>query len=151
MSLAWTHEAKTAPLTLQCKGRPDFVADRIYDLKTIFGLKPSDGGRDLMYWLALGRGHLHQQGGYQAGWHATTGERKASSIIYIETRPPFDVMVKDIDDIAQDVAAHQWRESLEVIARGLHTGKWPGRAPERTPFYAPDDALSRDALDLDFE
>lgn len=150
-SLAWTHEATTAPMQLACKGRPDFVADRIYDLKTVFGLQKSDGGRDAMYWMALERGHFHQQGGYQSGWLAATGERKTSSIIYIETKPPFDCMVKDIDDVAQDIAAHQWRESLEVIARGMHTGQWPGRNPTRTPFYVPDGALSRDALDLDFE
>lgn len=147
-SLVWQYPATSSPITLDCKGRPDCISDRIYDLKTVYEIPLPSTNEDRVFWWADGRGHFHQQGGYQDGYERITGETILSCMIYAETRPPYHVVFKPVDEIVSEFARGRWRKSLETIAKAMHTNNYPGLTP--TPFTLPESAMSAEDLDLDF-
>jgi len=133
LSMRWEQECRTAPVTLQCKGRPDFVADRIYDLKTIRALTDRAMVRNVTDF-----GYLLSMGAYRHGRKLLTGEEMECVLIFIETQYPYDSAVKVLDWDDVDAGCKQWFDACEVIGRSIHSGEWPGYSDVETPLVLPD-------------
>jgi hypothetical protein len=133
LSMRWDQESAAAPVTLQCKGRPDFIADRIYDLKTIRTL--SDHA---MVSNVVNFNYLLSMGAYRYGREVLEDAASECVLIFVETQPPYDSCVKTLDEEAVDFGFTQWIKACDIIARAQHTNKYPGQSDVETPLVLDD-------------
>lgn len=76
-------------------------------------------------------GYAMQVAFYEHVWFCETGERlKEFPLIAIEEDSPHGVICHDLDEVAMELGRKHYREALDVYARCLDTGIWPGYEQE---------------------
>lgn len=136
----------TSELGIQCKGRIDWIAGEgaerqaIVDLKTASNVSSHARGRAFFqysYDIKLGL--------YQRWVEKVTGVLYPVIVIWVETVPPYDVVLDDSQVVLEPVLANGVRKGLELFTRlreCLDTDQWPGPAgPMEVPYYAMSDEL----------
>lgn len=109
---------------LLCKGRLDWLPtghDLLVDLKTCQSAAPSDVSRD------AGRYRYHQQAAFYSHlWTLITGERLPFMFVFVESAPPFDVAIYELNSDALEAGERRFRAALAIWAECLASGEWPG-------------------------
>lgn len=140
----WTDERTGLRLVGRADWRTRFA---LVDLKT-------DGkGLEPRAWAARAwrYGYYHQLALYRAGIAAVEGVAPMQTVVIaVESKPPFDVGVFDLDEEGLEVAAGEVREVLDTLSQCLASDKWPGRYPERTTLRPPEYALMDEDGDEDW-
>lgn len=117
-----------------CKARPDAMSDLfVYDLKTA-----DDASESAFHKAAFGFGYHRQAAWYLDGVAAATGNATAEfGIIVIEKDAPHCIRVfhPDAGMIARGRAEN--RANLDLYARCVATGKWPGYPELVAPLSLP--------------
>jgi hypothetical protein len=141
-SVFWDRE--TAHGMLACKGRPDFISDRIYDLKTTYQITDRAIERTVVDF------YYHMQlAAYRDGNSRVTGEELATVLIFAQTRPPFDARVVVLDGPELARGQELWRDACGIVAACRATGEYPGISETETALVLPDWALgSSDDFEL---
>lgn len=142
--IAWTDEATGLP----CKGRIDWLTQwSITDLKSTADLDP------LRFAATTARlGHHLQLAFYRRGLRAITGLDYPVQIVAVESSPPHDVAVFNVDDATLFAGDEEIGELLERVKACRESGNWPGRYPVETTLQLPSWAMtseSASASDLD--
>lgn len=76
-------------------------------------------------------GYAMQVAFYEHVWLCETGERlKEFPLIAIEEDSPHGVICHDLDEVALELGRKHYREALDVYARCLDSGIWPGYEQE---------------------
>lgn len=119
-SLTWTRGG------LPCKGRLDVLGDGwVTDLKTCGPLR-------VQARTAWAQGYIHQ-----LAWYRRGAQVDDAWIVGVEAKAPHDVGVWLVDRSAMDVADREIDAALDVLARCLESGEWPGGMPEAGVMSAP--------------
>lgn len=106
-----------------CKGRVDYVAAAIADVKSTKDASPAGFGREV--W----RYQYHCQAAFYADGHeAATGVRLPFVLIAVETEPPHVVQVYRISDEILDLGREAYRACLDRLAFCKREGDWSGYA-----------------------
>lgn len=137
VSMRWVREADGEPL--RCKGRVDFLADRIYDLKTTHCIDDRAIARFVVDRFTHG-----QMAAYRDGYQRLRGEELQPVLIFAQTRPPYDARVLTVDGPELARGQELWREACEVIARARKLDQYPGMAEEEQDLQLPPWALNPD-------
>lgn len=137
VTLTWTD-----PEThLHCKGRLDYLKP-----ETLTDLKTTRDAETRIFGVRAARLLYHGQLGFYAmGARASGYEAVAVRIIAVESAPPHDVAVFELDDDALYAGEELARDLLRRVADCQQTGQWPGRYEGvqtlRLPGWAvPDDS-----------
>lgn len=141
VTLQWTDE-KTG---LACKARADILnGGTLGDLKTARTIDEREFAAN-----AYRLGYFGQAAFYASGAEAVFGERPdGCCFIAVESDPPHDVAVYEIDDDSLYCAENEVRQLLNLVADCERTGKWPGRYEQRQILRAPAWAYpSEDEMD----
>jgi exodeoxyribonuclease VIII len=113
----------------RCKGRLDWLPtghDLLVDLKTCQSAAPGDVARD------AARYAYHQQAFlYSYLWELIAGERRPFLFVFVESAPPFDVAIYELDQDALDAGERRFRQALEIWVECQASGVWPGLAWDR--------------------
>jgi hypothetical protein len=116
-----------------CRARIDFLHT---DFQTIDDLKtsgesahPADWSRSL-----FDKGLDLQVAFHCRGVQQITGVRPDFRFLVVEDEPPYALSLIGLAPEALDFAEHRMLTAIELWARGLRTGEWPGYA--RRPAYA---------------
>lgn len=108
----------------RCKGRLDWLPtghDLLVDLKTCQSAAPADVARD------AGKYRYHQQAAFYSHlWHLLAGERRPFLFVFVESAPPYDVAIYELDQDALDAGARRFREALAIWVECQASGVWPG-------------------------
>ena len=108
----------------RCKGRLDWLPtghDLLVDLKTCQSAAPADVARD------AGKYRYFQQASFYSHlWHLITGERRPFLFVFVESAPPYDVAVYELDEDALDAGERRFREALAIWVECQASGVWPG-------------------------
>ncbi|WP_295406496.1 PD-(D/E)XK nuclease-like domain-containing protein [uncultured Thiocystis sp.] len=109
---------------LLCKGRLDWLPtdlDLLVDLKTCQSAAPAEIARD------AGKYRYHQQAAFYSHlWTLVAGERLPFMFACVESAPPFDVAVYELDADALEAGERRFRAALTIWAECLESGVWPG-------------------------
>jgi hypothetical protein len=116
---------------VKCRCRPDWLVEdpgvyRIYDLKTCQSVEGIDS---LFYKYGY---HIQQV------FYCTVLESLGMTVdremqfIFVEKKPPFDVVVRTMDMALYDATEVIIRNALQRYKTCLETDQWPGIEPERT-------------------
>lgn len=126
LTVEWTHPATG----LRCKGRLDWIHEptrALLDLKTA-----RDIGRRFFGRQAASLGYVGQLGGmyrdacrYGLGW-----EPARILIVAVESAPPFDLAVYQLDSQAVEAGEALVDSLLARVAECEASGQWPGAHPE---------------------
>jgi hypothetical protein len=135
ISLRWQDKATG----LECRGRMDYLRPLVLaDLKTIKAVTDKAIVQNCyQYHYAL------SMAAYGEGLKAIGYEPPPAYLIFVESKPPYDVSVKLIESDELMYGQKQWREALKVIAKARDTGKYPGISSEILPLVLPDWAMDR--------
>jgi hypothetical protein len=116
---------------VECRCRPDWLVEdqgvcRIYDLKTCQSVEGIDS-------LFYKYGYHIQQVFYCMVLESLgmTVDREMQ-FVFVEKKPPFDVVVRTMDMALYDATEVIVRNALERYKTCLATDTWPGIEPERT-------------------
>ena len=125
VNLEWTD-----PVTgLACKGRADYLTDRVVDLKTAREVDPRSFNAAIARYLYMG-----QLAYYHDGWVRSMCDPDSAtsppSIIAVQSQPPYDVAVYQMTDEAMDAGRNLYRGLLDRLAECMETDTWPGVAGE---------------------
>ena len=142
VSLRWDHKCERSAGMIACKGRPDMLMPgRIPDVKTTNSL--ADKSRAS---IIASKGYDVSMAAYQIGVKEVIGEVWQPVLIWICTKPPFDAIVRFLEDDWIGRGQDLWIDAIENIAIAKHTNKYPGKddqeAPEIMPSYVDDDTGS---------
>lgn len=127
LSLQWEQHG------LQCRGRIDFVGERIHDLKTAYCITDR-----AINSAVISRCYHLQAGAYSTGYEAVTGEAKAFDLIFAQTKPPYDARVVVVGDDEMARGIQLWEKALETIAEAERTGVYPGIDEHESPLILPE-------------
>lgn len=112
------------PLGIACKGRIDFLtSDCIVDIKTTARIEPWSFRA-----VAESKGYHVSLAAYQDAILTLRGELLPVRIVCVETSPPFDVVVYDLDERELGAGRAEWKALLQRIQHCERTGEWPGVA-----------------------
>ena len=127
VNLEWTD-----PVTgLACKGRADYLTDRVVDLKTAREVDPRRFSRAVSDYLYHGQlAYYHDGLGYWANEQGQGATPMAPIIIAVQSQPPYDVAVYQMTDEAMDAGRNLYRSLLDRLAECMETDTWPGVAGE---------------------
>ena len=128
VSVTW----KDRDTGIVCKGRPDWLCDAaLVDLKTTRDIDIKAFGRH-------GGGLLYhgQLAYYQMGL-AANGIELPVKIIAVESSPPYDVAVYEMDEDTLWAGEIRARQALATVAQCRKTRTWPGRYPAEVSFMLP--------------
>ena len=92
------------------------------DVKTIDSADDDTIGRqvvNLRYYL--------QDWHYRCGYYAVHGVWPAFLFVFVEREPPHSVVVREVPDVALDVAEHERNRALAVWRECIDTDIWPDR------------------------
>jgi len=143
--IAWT-----CPDTgIDCKAKIDAVRPQsrtLIDLKTTRSIEAGTFGRQ-----AAAMGYHGQLAHYaQACEHGLGWRPSRVVIVAVESAPPFDVAVFDLDDDALWAGEHLRAELIETWRRCRDEKAWPGRYPQAQPLRLPSWAYpTHDLTDLE--
>lgn len=109
-----------------CKARIDALTPGVCltDLKTT---RAALDDRSLGAEVARMGYHI-QAAFYADGFRACTGIDTPFTLVVVQNRPPFDAVVKRLDDVAIEAGRKWYRHLLGVWKTGKETGNWPGVA-----------------------
>ena len=153
-TIVWTDEATG----LKCKGRADRIArdrngvDVLIDLKTDRDPDP----RAFSNTIAKRSYHM-QMAFYRDGLRASGYDIGRVVLIVVESSPPFDVGVLELDEDTLRIGQSEYRALLAKVAECRASGEWPGRYPTEQQielpgwYYAPDLDGDDDGADFDME
>lgn len=132
------------PITgLWLRARADYVQDGVLvDLKTAVDGEPRTFGR-----AASRLGYRVQDAFYRYVWEQATGEQITRFLfVTVEKTPPYLVDVHEGDDLWVEFGKMDVRRAIDLYARALDTGEWPGRPPIINPLASPpwDDPVDFD-------
>lgn len=128
VSVAWRDDATG----IDCKGRMDWLSDAaLVDLKTTRSIDIRAFGSHAASML-----YHCQLAFYQMGLHAH-GLERATKIIAVESAPPHDVAVYDLDEDVLWAGEVKVREALRLVAECRKRRQWPGRYPGELSFGLP--------------
>jgi hypothetical protein len=116
---------------VECRCRPDWLVDdqgvyRIYDLKTCQSV---DGIDSLFYKYGY---HIQQVFYCMVLESLGMTVDREMQFIFVEKKPPFDVVVRTMDMALYDATEVIVRNALERYKACLESDQWPGIEPERT-------------------
>ena len=125
VNLEWTD-----PVTgMKCKGRADYLTDRVIDLKTAREVDPRRFSRAIADYQYHG-----QLAYYHDGWRRSMCDPDSPVlnpiIIAVQSQPPYDVAVYQMTDEAMDAGRALYRGLLDRLAECMATDTWPGVAGE---------------------
>lgn len=127
----------SCPLTdVRCKGRVDYLSDRVVDLKGTTDVGERATARAYADYLYHGQVAMYHNGAISAGRILALAPPPV--VIWVEKEPPFDVAVDEftLDDLAAGEAC--FVELIERVKRYGRANVWPGKAPEpRRPNIPP--------------
>lgn len=151
-TLTWRDE----DTDLECKARPDWI---IPDSKILLDLKTArsiDGRR--FGAAAAAYGYHCQMAHYAAGVLAVHGWLpKRVLIVAVETDPPHDVAIFELDADAMWAGKEEVAELMERLRQCIVTDRWPGRYEDEQALqlpawmFADDEDADADALGLSVE
>lgn len=159
-TIRWTERVRFTRLDgtegemeIPCKGRIDRINDSplaLLDLKTT---QTVDSRR---FAAQVARLNYHGQVEfYRRGWRALTGCDVPCALLAVESEPPHDVAVVNVDEDSLHIARLDVDRALSTLARCIDSGRWPGRYDAPIPLELPrhlwpaEDA-SAAGLGLDF-
>ncbi len=131
LSMRWHRDEDG--ITLDCRGRMDFLSDRIWDLKTTFDISDDAIGRTvcrLAYHMKLAA--------YRDGVRSNTGEEMPLGWIFAQTRPPYDARVVLLEGAELARGQELWREACATIARAQVLDRYDGISEEPQPLILSD-------------
>lgn len=116
------------------KGRPDWVCQSsIVDLKTTARIE----GRALSN-TTFRLGYQTKAALYRRWWKRLTGEEKPCVLIFVESKPPFDVVVVTLDQATLMLAEERALATIKQLREAIDTDTWPGVAKgEEMPLEVP--------------
>ncbi len=122
---------------LECRGRMDYLRPSVLaDLKTI---------RSVTERTIISNCHEYQyplsMAAYSDGLTANDYVPPPAYLIFVESKPPYDVSVKLVESDELAFGHKQWRKALSVIAEAVRTGVYPGISSEILPLVLPDWAM----------
>lgn len=124
---------------VELKGRPDYIADRINDLKTTRAIDERSTGRAMADYLYHGQLAMYHDGAVTLG--LIPANAPPPTITWVEKTAPYDVAVDEFDEFALEAGRRLYVGLVEKILVAAETNMWPGQAPAiRTvtlPGYAP--------------
>ena len=128
-SLFWTDPETGTWL----RARPDWTTDvAMCDLKTT-----ADASRAGFRKSVANFGY-HQQQPWYVGGHAALGMGDIAFLfLCVETDPPYLANVHVLDDEAVEMGAARNRGAIDLYARCVETGEWPGYPVDLTPLRLP--------------
>lgn len=138
VSLRWEQGHDGHPL--QCKGRMDYVADRIYDLKTSHRIDEHAVIRTV-----VDRSYHMQLAAYRHGLALTTGEVKGCVLIFAQTKQPYDARVYVLQPPELKLGLQLWNRACDTIARAYLTSTYEGMSEIEEPLYLPEWAFDSDS------
>lgn len=144
VSMRWEREADGG--SLQCKGRVDYLADRIYDLKTAYCIDDRAVTRAVVDRFIHG-----QMAAYRDGYQRVRGEELTPVLIFAQTKPPYDARVMKVEGPELARGQELWRTACDVIARARKLDRWDGMAEEEQSLLLPLWALNPDGKAADDE
>ena len=137
-SLVWDNPA-TGTL---CKGQPDYVDERIVDLKTCRDLDDRALDRAVIHF-----GYHVASGAYTEAYDVLAKRRLDTVLLFVCTAPPYDVVVRPMSPDLIDYGIKEWNRLLAEMKECQASGHWPGRAEnEEVPIELP--TWLEDKLDL---
>lgn len=125
---------------LRCKGRADYMTNRIIDLKTTSRRTPSTFRRQCSDFLYHAQAAWYTDGAISAG--ALDRENtEAPAVIAVVPGPPADVMAFVLDDRELEAGRHVYRSLIGRLRDCKATNTWPGVLPNLAalalPWWAP--------------
>ena len=127
-TLTWTD-----PVTgLKCKGRADYITDRVIDLKTAREVEPRRFNYAASDYLYHGQIAFYHDGARLAAREHghTDPPDMPPMIIAVQNCPPYDVGVFDIGEETLEAGRRLYRGLLDQLAECLERDEWPGAVPE---------------------
>lgn len=130
---------------IACKARADWIQPHtrtLIELKTTRSIEASRFGFDVRRYRYAGQ-LMYYAGGVSAslGWTPET-----ILIVAVESAPPYDVGVFELDTSARQHGANEAHEALSRLAECRRTDRWPGRYSERQTLLIP--SFATDDLDM---
>jgi len=121
------------------KGRPDWVCDdAIVDLKTTARI-------DRCSSTTFSLGYHTKLALYRRWWRQLTGVEKPCVLIFVESQPPFDVAVVQVDVATLMLAEEKAIDRIRSLREAIDRDVWPGVAngqemPIEVPWWEMEDA-----------
>ena len=140
---------KDPPTGLKCKGRADYITDRIVDLKTARAVDPWNFNGAIGKYLYHGQLAFYHHG----AWAADYKIDMAPLIIAVQSSAPHDVAVYSLPPEVMQAGADLFRSLLDRLSDCLRTNEWPGCAPDSVldvslPSWAAGMESEQDAAEL---
>lgn len=122
VTLQWTDPGTG----LACKGRADWIGSgMLIDLKTSKSLDLREFTRSIATYDYAAQLAMYLDGARNMGM-----EIDAVGIIGVESSPPYDVGVFELDAGTLELGRMKYQGLLRKVAECLESGQWPGRYPE---------------------
>lgn len=137
VSAVWT-DPQTG---LTCRARADATAPRVrtlVDIKTTEDAAPDEFERSIYKW-----GYHRQAAFYIDGMAACGVEYTRFVIVAIEKKRPHGICVFQLDDDAIEYGRRDYRNLVNLYARCVETGEWPGYPTQVQTIGIPDWARRR--------
>lgn len=128
VTLEWTD----APTGIACKARLDWVGPQSFvDLKTTRNIEIRAFGAHAAAML------YHGQMAFYADALKANGMERTCRIIAVESEPPHDVAVFELDEDVLWAGEALYRKALRTVATCRAARLWPGRYPAPVSFVLP--------------
>lgn len=144
--------AETAVFTdehgLQCRGLLDWVATHLgwlVDLKVVADIQPRQFGSAVQrYGWDVSMACYRQ-------WFQREANKELTAVkfIAVESKPPFDVAVINVDDAVLDQGWRKAQQAILSVRDCIETGLWPGIAGgDEMPLYVPAYAMDEELVEF---
>lgn len=137
LSVTWQEPARDG--AVWCRTRMDhFISEvgaTIFDLKTSRSAHPKACSRHVIDY-----GYTIQRAAYVRAIerrYPDTAGRVAFVFAFVETEPPYEVGVYELDGMLREHGERLWSEAVDAWSHCLATGEWPGYRRERVQLEAP--------------
>lgn len=125
VTATWTRDVKlpdgSATVAVKCKGRLDYVAQAVVDLKTTRDASPDGFAREVWRY-----GYHTQAAWYVDGYAAATGRELPAVLIAVESEAPHVVAVYRIPDDILQMGREHYESLLARYAECSRENRWPG-------------------------
>ncbi len=129
VTMTWvtTLERPEGTRSVECRGRPDWVTTMLGRVPHLIGLKTARDVRPLIFGNAAARlGYPMSWAFYSDGYEAITGIRPVSKEIVVESSPPYDVVVYDIDEDTITQGREEYLRLLRIYCDCVERNEWLG-------------------------